>query len=419
MMPNPTTRREAVPAPTAVGDEPIPWRFLALICSVILLDGFDIQLAAFAGPAILKEWNLGPANLAPAVAAALIGMAIGAALGGVLGDRIGRRPAMILSVIWFGIWALASAHARDVNQLALLRLLTGLGLGAVVPAATALVAEGAPARIRTYAVTAVVVGVPFGGMLGAALASWLIPAHGWRAAFMAGGILPLMLAVLMWRFLPESPDFRRAPPSPGEGLLDPPLRRSAIGLSLAFLASMLALYACLSWIPVVLASVGLPQGDAIRGSMLFNLCGVAASFAGAWLTMRIGSRGALLAGCGLGLVGVGVWAALILTPGMSNPARLAGVAAAGVGVGSLQVMLYGLATQVFPAERRAAGIGYAATFGRLGAIASAFGAGLVLALPAGKPLYFAVIAAAVAATALAVLLIDRHAPPSARAGRRA
>lgn len=320
-MPHPTTRREAVPAPRAEGGEPIPWRLLALVCGVILLDGFDIQLAAFAGPAILKAWDLGPASLAPAVAAALVGMALGTALGGFLGDRIGRRPAMILSVVWFGAWALASANARDVNELALLRLLTGLGLGAVVPAAMALVAEGAPARIRAYAVTAVVVGVPFGGMLGAALASWLIPAHGWRAAFLAGGGLPLALALLMWRFLPESPDFRRAPATPGHGLLHPPLRRSAIGLSLAFLASMLALYACLSWIPVVLVSVGLPQGDAIRGSMLFNLCGVAASFAGAWLTIRVGTRGALLTGCGLGLVGVGVWAALTLTPDITDGDR--------------------------------------------------------------------------------------------------
>lgn len=409
-MPNPT--------PSTVDDGPVPWRLLALVCGVILLDGFDIQLAAFAGPAILKEWALGPASLAPAIAAALVGMAIGTAVGGFLGDRVGRRPAMIFSVVWFGGWALASAHARDVNQLALLRLLTGLGLGAVVPAAMALVAEGAPARIRAYAVTAVVVGVPFGGMLGAALASWLIPAHGWRAAFLAGGVLPLVLALLMWRFLPESPDFGRAEVQ-GDRLLGPELRRSAIGLSLAFLASMLALYACLSWIPVVLASVGLPQGDAIRGSMLFNLCGVAASFAGAWLTTRIGSRGALLTGCSLGVVGVGVWAVLILTPGMSSAARLAGVAAAGVGVGSLQVMLYGLATQVFPAERRAAGIGYAAAFGRLGAIASALGAGLVLSLPVGKPMYFAAIALAVAATAAAVLVIDRHAPPITRPGRRA
>lgn len=415
------------------------WRLMALVGGIILLDGFDIQLAAFAGPAILAEWGLGASALAPAMAAALVGMAIGTGVGGAMGDRIGRRPALIGSVIWFGLLAMLTGLADNMTQLVALRLLTGIGLGAAVPNATALVAEWMPPRQRSYAVTAIIVAVPCGGMLGAALASWLIPAHGWRAAFAVGGLLPILIAGAMLRGLPESPLFlarigqpaeriaallaragaRFAPGSsfsapeavPGGGRVYAGAQlRSALGLGLAFFASMLALYGCLSWIPVLLSNAGFPLDQAIRGSMIFNLCGVIASFAAAWATPRLGSRTTLFAACGGALVAVTTWGLLLAEPGASNAMILLGVGGAGAGVLAMQVMLFGLAAHVFPVACRSAGIGYSASVGRIGAIMSAFGAGIVLGLPGGQTLYFTLIGLAIVVTVIGVALVDRHIP---------
>lgn len=415
-------------------------RILALVAGVILLDGFDIQLAAFAAPAIIADWQIGSAALAPVMAASLLGMAVGTSVGGRIGDRYGRRAALIGAAFWFGATAMLTALCRDVTSFSVLRFITGLGLGAAVPNATALVAEWMPERARNYALTVISVGVPCGGIAGAALASWLIPTYGWPAAFLVGGGLPLLLGVVMIGALPESPillarrgesdgriaalvaqaggaatgPFAPPPVVAKDGhVLAPSLRRSMIGMSIAFFAALMAVYALLSWVPVLLTGVGFPMASAIRGAMILNLAGVATSFLLTWLMLRIGSRRTLIGTIGAGLAALAVWAAMLHTPGMPHGAVLLGVALVGAGVLSLQVLLLTLSAHVFPVECRSAGIGYSISVGRLGAIASAFGAGLLLAQPDGLLLFFGLVAAALLLLAVAMLIVDRHLPPRA------
>lgn len=413
-------------------------RVLALVAGVILLDGFDIQLAAFAAPAIIADWQIGSAALAPVMAASLLGMAVGTAVGGRIGDRYGRRAALIGAAFWFGATAMLTALCSDVTSFSVLRFVTGLGLGAAVPNATALVAEWMPEKARNYALTVISVGVPCGGIVGAALASWLIPTYGWPAAFLVGGGLPLLLGVVMIGALPESPillarrgeaDGRIAallaqaggaaagpfapPPVVAQGghVLAASLRRSMIGMSVAFFAALMAVYALLSWVPVLLTGAGFEMGGAIRGAMILNLSGVATSFALTWLMLRIGSRRTMIGTIVSGLAALAFWAALLHMPGVPHLAILFGLALAGAGVLSLQVLLLTMSAHVFPVECRSAGIGYSISFGRLGAIASAFGAGLLLAQPNGLLLFFGLVAAALLILAAAMLLVDRHLPP--------
>lgn len=434
----------AIPVQETIDDlpfGPFHWRLLALVAAVILLDGFDIQLAAFAAPAILADWGIGPAALAPVMAASLIGMAFGTSIGGRIGDRFGRRPALIGAALWFGTTCLLTALCKDVTSFSAMRFVTGVGLGAAVPNATALVAEWIPLRARNYAITVISVGIPCGGIIGAAIASWLIPAHGWPAAFLLGGTLPLLLAALMIWKLPESPillarkggaDARIAqligdaggavqgpfapPPlvAAGGHVFGPALRRSTLGMGLAFFAALMAVYALLSWVPVILSGAGFPMGDAIRGAMLLNLSGVTASFALTWLVLRIGSRATIIGTACAGIAALALWAMLLHIPGLSPAIILIGLALTGASVLSLQVMLMTLSAHVFPVECRSAGIGYSITFGRAGAIISAFGAGVLLARPNGVLLFFAMVAAALVVLAAGVLVVDRHMPARAR-----
>lgn len=412
-------------------------RVLALVAGIILLDGFDIQLAAFAAPAILADWQIGSAALAPVMAASLLGMAVGTSVGGRIGDRYGRRTALIGAAFWFGVTAMLTALCHDVTSFSILRFVTGLGLGAAVPNATALVAEWMPARSRNYALTIISVGVPCGGIAGAALAAWLIPAYGWPAAFLVGGALPLLLGLVMLGALPESSLLlaRRggadrqlarlvaqaggeaegpfAPPplvAQGGHVLAPTLRRSTIGMSLGFFAALMAVYALLSWVPVLLTGAGFGMASAIRGAMILNLSGVVTSFALTWLMLRIGSRRTMIGTICGGLVALTLWAALLHIPGVPRAAILVGLALTGAGVLSLQVLLLTLSAHVFPVECRSAGIGYSISVGRLGAIGSAFGAGLLLARPNGMLLYFGLLATALLMLAAAMLLVDRHLP---------
>ncbi|KPF83570.1 hypothetical protein IP70_18725 [alpha proteobacterium AAP38] len=399
---------------------------LVLVTSIIVLDGFDIQLAALAAPAMLAEWGLDRAAFGPVLAASLAGMAAGTALGGSIGDRVGRRPALIGAVLFFATMTALSALANGPVTLGLLRLATGLGLGAAVPNATALVAEWMPRRWRSYAVMLVIVAVPIGGMLGAALCAWMIPVFGWRACFILGGAAPALLGLIMIITLPESPQFfasrdgradhlrqlmnrlargnrfdngmifRTSVPAAGKGgvaeLLSAPLRVTTWHLWAGFFAAMLALYGCLNWLPVLLSGLGLPMDQAVRGSMWFNLGGVAGAVMGAWAGGRFGAARCLSALC---LMGAGILALaaaiLALGPVPGAMAAMVPVLLSGGAILGVQVGLYGLAAARYPTSCRAAGIGWAATLGRGGAVVSALAGGWVLAQPSGAALWLAVL----------------------------
>lgn len=399
---------------------------LVLVTAIIVLDGFDIQLAALAAPAMLAEWGLDRAAFGPVLAASLAGMAAGTAMGGSIGDRIGRRPALIGAVLFFASMTALSAFANGPVTLGLLRLATGLGLGAAVPNATALVAEWMPGRWRSYAVMLVIVAVPIGGMLGAALCAWMIPAFGWRACFMLGGVAPALLALLIIITLPESPQFlatrderidhlrhlmnrlagdnrfdngmifRTSLPAAGKGgvaeLLSAPLRVTTWHLWAGFFAAMLALYGCLNWLPVLLSGLGLLMDQAVRGSMWFNLGGVVGAVIGAWAGGRFGTARCLSALC---LVGAGTLALAAITlafgPVPGAMAAMVPVLLSGGAILGVQVGLYGLAAARYPTRCRAAGIGWAATLGRGGAVVSALAGGWILAQPAGPALWLGVL----------------------------
>jgi MFS transporter, AAHS family, 4-hydroxybenzoate transporter len=189
-----------------------PWnathtRIALLAALAIVLDGFDLQVLAYAAPSIMEEWQIDRAALAPLFAAGLVGVGLGAVLLGRLGDAVGRRTALVGSVLLFGASTLAAAWAEGPLSMLILRLLAGLGIGGALPNATAFVSESVPRRFRAFTTTAIIVGVPLGGLLGGALAVELVPRFGWRSLFVVGGVLPIVLAAAIALWLRESPRF--------------------------------------------------------------------------------------------------------------------------------------------------------------------------------------------------------------------
>ena len=140
------------------------------------------------------------------------GMMIGGLVGGVLGDRLGRRTALLGSVLTFAVltFAIAYVPAGNVGMLGLLRFLAGVGLGGAMPNAATLASEYVPRKQRPFAVTMTIICIPLGGVVAAEMAARIIPDYGWRALFLAGGVLPIVLAVVLWKVLPESPRYLAA-----------------------------------------------------------------------------------------------------------------------------------------------------------------------------------------------------------------
>jgi MFS transporter, AAHS family, 4-hydroxybenzoate transporter len=171
----------------------------------IILDGLDNQIIGVAIPPMMREWNLGRPAFAGVLTSGMIGMMVGGFLGGFIGDRLGRRTALLGSVLVFGVLTVIISFATSVPMLTVLRFLSGLGLGGAMPNAAAISSEYVPRRQRPFAVTLTVVCIPLGGSLAGLVGGWVLPAFGWRALFLIAGAVPLILAAVLVKLLPESP----------------------------------------------------------------------------------------------------------------------------------------------------------------------------------------------------------------------
>lgn len=180
------------------------WVVIVLGLLILVLDGFDTMMMGFIAPALIQDWGLQRHVLGPLMMSGLAGLALGSLLAGPLADRFGRRWVIIASVTFFGFWSLACAFAQDLTMLTLARLLTGIGLGATMPNITTLLAECAPLRRRSTLVTSTWCGFAFGGAAAGIVSEYLIANFGWRAVFIAGGVMPLALALSLLLLLPES-----------------------------------------------------------------------------------------------------------------------------------------------------------------------------------------------------------------------
>jgi MFS transporter, AAHS family, 4-hydroxybenzoate transporter len=178
----------------------------------IILDGIDNQLLPNAIPRLIQDWGGTRPDYVPALAWGPFGMMMGGLIGGVLGDRLGRRAALLASVVTFAVltFGIAFVPEGDIGMLGLLRFLAGVGLGGAMPNAATLASEYVPRKQRPFAVTMTIICIPLGGVVAGEMAAQIIPDYGWRALFQAGGVLPLILAVVLWKVLPESPRYLAA-----------------------------------------------------------------------------------------------------------------------------------------------------------------------------------------------------------------
>jgi AAHS family 4-hydroxybenzoate transporter-like MFS transporter len=147
---------------------------LCLLC--LVMDGFDVQALGYTAPSIVREWGVPNAVLGPVFAAANFGVLIGALFFSMLADRIGRRPVLIGATLFFGIMMILTARVTSVPQLLVMRLLAGIGLGTIIPNASALVGEYSSQRLRAPMIMIAGAGFTGGAAIGGFIAAALIPA---------------------------------------------------------------------------------------------------------------------------------------------------------------------------------------------------------------------------------------------------
>jgi MFS transporter, AAHS family, 4-hydroxybenzoate transporter len=430
--------------------------FVVLACVITLvLDGFDIQAIGYAAPAMVEDWGIDRKQLGPVFSASLIGMAIGGLAAGPIGDRYGRKPALILCVLLFGLATLLGAWAANLTQMGALRLIAGIGLGGALPNITALMSEYAPPRWRSLLVMLVITGVPIGGLAGGWVAVFIVPHYGWQAIFLLGGVMPLLLAVALMIWLPESARYlvkrgdsqsrlvalanRLSPPRPvtladrftlAEEAQPPPtvaknsigrlfetdLRRDTLAMWLVFFCSIFGIYAVLNWLPTMMVDAGFAKTLGSQAALYFNLGGIGGTLLVGLMIGKWGSR-ALLVGISL-IAGVAAlligWLVAQVEGGSAANAVWLGVVPTmivlGAAIIALQCGMYAVVAAAYPTDCRSTGVGWAVGTGRLGGIVSAFLGTAVLGLGWHADAFFAIVAGVMILAAAGLLLLRRHLP---------
>ena len=182
----------------------------ALCWLTIALDGYDLIVYGATVPTLLRDSAFGPLTPAQVGAIgsdALMGMLLGALTVGTLTDLVGRRRVMLGCITWFSLAMTLCALAPGPELLGLFRFLAGLGLGGVMPTASALTLEHAPSGRKDLIYAIMFSGYSVGGMLAAGLAIALLPVYGWRVMFAVGLVGVIIVLPLVARYLPESPSF--------------------------------------------------------------------------------------------------------------------------------------------------------------------------------------------------------------------
>lgn len=379
------------------------------ICIVLnMIDGFDVLVMAFTAASVSAEWGLSGAQVGLLLSAGLFGMAAGSLFIAPWADRFGRRPLILFCLALSGIGMLLSALSQSPLQLALLRGLTGLGIGGILASSNVIASEYASKRWRGLAVSLQSTGYALGATLGGLLAVWLLGHWGWRSVFLFGGIVTVLVIPLVLLWLPESLDFllaRRprnalarvnrlaaklgqpalsALPAPQlmvpgaatgfRQLLTPDMRRTTLVIWLLFFLVMFGFYFVMSWTPKLLVAAGLSAQQGITGGVLLSVGGIL----GAALIGGLSSRWPLSRVLSMFMLITAGLLVLFVASGSSVSAALALGLLIGLFSNGSVAGLYALSPVVYDASVRATGVGWGIGIGRIGAILSPTVAGVLL-----------------------------------------
>ena len=405
-----------------------------ILCALcLLLDGFDVQAVGYVGPSLIQDWHISRAELGRIIGASNFGVLIGAVFLTIVADKLGRRPVLIVATLFFSAVTFLTGFATSFTQLLVLRFIAGIGMGSIIPNATALIGEYSPRSRRVTLMMNISVAFTAGGAVSGFVSTLLIPNFGWRSMFYFGGAVPLVIGIVMALRLPESLQFLAMAGGKGRRIgdylkqidplasFDPNVayvsdESSRAGVPVVHLfregrtfgtillwiinfMNLLNLYFLSNWLATVFSDAGYSGRAPLLIPTTLQVGGVVGTFGLAWLIRKFGFIPVLTTCSTVACLTI----ALIGQPGLSVALLFVVVFVAGWCVVGGQPGLNAFAATYYPTSLRSTGIGWCLGIGRVGAIIGPVVAGELLSLKWPASRLF--LAAAVPALISAVMMM--------------
>ncbi len=419
---------------------PVHRRLGAMMALLTFFDGYDTFNPSYVIHFVMGPWELSPGMAGLLVSSGLVGFLIGAAAHGPIADRYGRRVTLLGGLWITNVFTLATPLFGDsFVSFCTIRVLTGVGLGVLLPLATTYINELAPGRVANrFSLWGVAFGWAAGGTFAGLVGVFLTPVFGWQILYWIGA-LSIPLTISLHFVLPESvrfltgrgrveevrrllsrlrPDRAAAyagaelqlPSLPAAHnqmaiLLSAPYRRITLSLWCAAFCSLFCVYGLTSWIPTVM----MQRGETFAVSFGFGALMQAMSFLGGlacgYIVDRVGTNRSVLSIWWA----IGGLAVLALIPFNLHAVNIGSVAAAGFFIIGAQFVLNNFTARSYETEVRATGVGMMLSVGRIGAILGPFVAGeLQQAFHGPTPMFVAMGTGAMVAAGAMVSLGARR-----------
>jgi AAHS family 4-hydroxybenzoate transporter-like MFS transporter len=407
-----------------------------LIGLAVFFDGYDTFNAAYVIHYAMKPWHLAPSQAGLLVSSGLIGFMIGSLVQGKFSDRYGRR-ATLIGALWIAtIFSLATATlANSFVTFCSLRLLTGLGLGALLPVGVTYMNEYSPRRFRNmFALWGWALGFGAGGVVASMIGVYLTPTLGWQALYFVAS-LSVVLVITCHAALPESLQYmamrgktkdiasvlaRVHPanaarylaagaqfefPEPSDKiaslslLLSARYRGRTLAVWTAAFCVLFGIFGLTGWVPTVM----IQRGETFAASFGFGALIQGMAFVGSLLCGSIADRShkpriAMAIWWVAGAVSLGTLALV-----NNHILNFVCVGLAGFCILGAQNVLNNFTASIYDTEVRGTGVGMMLGVGRLGGILGPYTTGLIQQTTPGSIGLFAAIAVAVLLGAVAIL----------------
>ena len=336
---------------------------VALCALAMVAEGFDTYSVGYAAPIIIREWGSSPTMIGNLFTASVVASAIGTMGIGVIADRFGRKPCLIVALVVFGLATLITAHVANMAELAAVRILSSLALGASGPSAIALACDAVTPSRRAATAALLSASIAIGIVASGLAAAVLVPDHGWQSLMYVGGLFALVLALPILKLVREPVHEATAAlgPSHNVGALFAPVYRRA---TLVLLFVMTTIYATSFFFNVWLPSLLLRHDPDMQKVALANALAQTFSLAGALLTGWAMDRNGLRA-----LAAIFAVTAIVLTAAVGLPSSFVGLV---LGCCCICLCINGAfggalaaPVQVYPQEMRATALGFTIGLARL------------------------------------------------------